>query len=117
MSCGASRKERHRVLLHDPHAVECPAVEHHLGEYGKVCRSAKQSGMSSDSAKRPRILVVNFASEWIASRRRDFRWSGARRVFNRQSEVRVVHPQPGKHLVLQKRVEWLTAHCLGDESE
>ena len=46
-----------------PHAVEYPAIEVQLSEAAKVRGRAEDARVTSDPAKRPRVLVVDFAPD------------------------------------------------------
>ena len=110
-------EQRHRRIGHHPHAVVHAAVEQHLGEHRQVLGRAEQPRMPGHAPKRVGVLVVDLATQRVATGGGDFGRGDPHRRHRLGSEMRVRHAQLGEHAPREERIERLAAGGLRDEAQ
>ena len=117
MTGGASGELCHGAVGHNAHSVVLPSFKEHLGKHGEIRGGAEQASVSGNASECPCVLVVDFAAQGIAARRRDFGGCRTGNVGEGQSVVGVGHTEFREHVEFEKNVQALATHRFGDKSQ
>src|SRR6185437_2259129 len=114
VSGGASCEELDRGIGEDPDAVVNATVEHHLREYGKICRGREEPCVARDAAECIGVLVVDFSPRSAPSAGGSGRGDACIERVGRP-EFRLVHAEGVEDVIGQELVQWLLRDGLRSE--